>query len=180
MDDDETESLSTTTVSTQDKRELQPSVVEAVLSPSFTRKSQVSEAQQRCLDLQTQQHEAEMELLVIKKNNTIIEHKRKMEVPDAEFEYWETMKKSIKNTQEQQPRRNTLTSVIKIHSEYIIYCIYCVIKLNNYSYVVWNVALSALGEQHFPKSVHQHEYHSLPPRHPENVLVHPKGHFGFL
>ena len=96
MDDDETESLATTTVSTQDKRELQPSVVEAVLSPSFTRKSQISEAQQRCLDLQTQRHEAEMELLVIKENNTIIEHKRKMELLDAEFEYWETMKKSIK------------------------------------------------------------------------------------
>ena len=30
-----------------------------------------------------------------------------MEVLDAEFEYWETMKKSIKNTQEQQPRPNT-------------------------------------------------------------------------
>ena len=98
MDDDETESLVTTTVSTQDKRELQPSVVEAALSPSFTRKSQISEAQQRCLDLQTQQHEAEMELLVIKENNTIIEHKRKMEVLDAKFEYWETMKKSIKHT----------------------------------------------------------------------------------
>ena len=48
-----------------------------------------------------------MGLLVIKKNNTIIEHKRKMEVLDAEFEYWETMKKSIKDTQEQQPRPNT-------------------------------------------------------------------------
>ena len=46
--------MATTTVSTQDKRELQPSVVEAALSPSFTRKSQISEAQQRCLDLQTE------------------------------------------------------------------------------------------------------------------------------
>ena len=63
MDDDKTESLATTTVSTQEKRELQPSVVETVLSSSFTRKSQISETQQRCLDLQTQQHEAEMELL---------------------------------------------------------------------------------------------------------------------
>ena len=44
MDDDETQSLATTTVSTQDKRELQPSVVEAALSSSFTRKSQISEA----------------------------------------------------------------------------------------------------------------------------------------
>ena len=32
-----------------------------------------------------------------------------MEVLDAEFEYWETIKKSIKNTQEQQPRPNTCT-----------------------------------------------------------------------
>ena len=35
----------------------------------------------------TQQHEAEIELLVIKKINTIIQHKRKMEVLDAEPEY---------------------------------------------------------------------------------------------
>ena len=32
MDDDETESLATTTVSTQNKRELQPSVVEALIA----------------------------------------------------------------------------------------------------------------------------------------------------
>ena len=87
MGDDETKSLATTAVSTQDKHELLPSVVEAALSSSFTRKSQISEAQQRCLDLQTQQSQAEMELLVIKKNNTIIEHKSKMELLDAEFEF---------------------------------------------------------------------------------------------
>ena len=89
---------------------MQPSVLEAALSSSFTcSKSQVSQAQQRRLDLQTQQHKAEMGLLVITKNNTIIEHKRKMEVLDAELEYWETMKKSIENTQEQQSRPNTRT-----------------------------------------------------------------------
>ena len=43
-----------------------------------------------------------------------------------------------------------------------------------------NDVLLALDRQHFPKSVHQSEYHSLPPRHPANVLVHPKGHFAFL
>lgn len=104
---DETESLATTTVSKPNERELQAAVVEAALSSSFIRKSQISEAQARCLDLQTQQHEAEMELLVIKKNNTIIQHKRKMEVLDAELEYWETMNKSITNTQAQHSRPNT-------------------------------------------------------------------------
>ena len=44
--------------------------------------------------MQTQQHEAEMELLVLRKNNVIIAHKRKMEVLDAELlQYWDKMKK---------------------------------------------------------------------------------------
>jgi hypothetical protein len=85
---------------------MQPSVVVAALSLSFTRKSEISDAQARCLDLQTQQHESEMELLVIKKNNTIIQHKRKMEVLDAELEYWGTMNKSI-NTHKNNTRVET-------------------------------------------------------------------------
>ena len=96
IEDDETQSLETTTDSPSNKSEIQPSVVEAALSSSCTKKSQISEAQARCLYLQTQQHEAEM---IIMKENTIIEHKKKMEVLDAELTYWETMMKSIKNTQ---------------------------------------------------------------------------------
>ena len=105
-DDDEIDSVARTTL-TPKQHELPPSVVEAALTPSFTRKSQISAAQARCLDMQTKQHEAEMELLDIKKNNIIIEHKRKMEVLDAERQYWDAMKKSMKTTQEQQPRPNT-------------------------------------------------------------------------
>ncbi|CAB3980092.1 Hypothetical predicted protein [Paramuricea clavata] len=55
IDADEDESLVLTTVSTPNEREFQPSVVEAALSSSLTRKSQISDAQPRCLDLQTQQ-----------------------------------------------------------------------------------------------------------------------------
>ena len=105
-DDDEIDSVATTTF-TPNQHQLPSSVVEAALTPSFTRKSQISAAQARCLDMQTKQHEAEMELLDIKKNNIIIEHKRKMEVLDAERQYWDAMKKSMKTTQEQQPRPNT-------------------------------------------------------------------------
>ena len=96
-DDDEIDSVATTTFSPN-----QSSVVEAALTPSFTTKSPISAAQARCLDMQTKQHEVEMELLDIKKNN-IIEHKRKIEVLDEERQYWDAMKKSMKTTQEQQP-----------------------------------------------------------------------------
>ena len=101
-DDDEIDSVATTTFSPN-----QSSVVEAALTPSFTTKSPISAAQARCLDMQTKQHEVELELLDIKKNNIIIEHKRKMELLDAERQYWDAMKKSMKTTQEQQPRPNT-------------------------------------------------------------------------
>jgi hypothetical protein len=41
-----------------------------------------------------------MELLhIVKKLNLIITHKRKMEVLDAELQYWDKMKKTIKTTQ---------------------------------------------------------------------------------
>ena len=46
-----------------------------------------------------------MELLDIKKNNIIIEHKRKVEVLDAERQYWDAMK--MQTTHEKQPSPNT-------------------------------------------------------------------------
>ena len=60
--DDEIDSVTTTTF-TPNEHELPSSVVEAALTPSFTRKSQLSATQARCLDMQTKQHEAEMEFL---------------------------------------------------------------------------------------------------------------------
>jgi hypothetical protein len=65
-DDDETDLDATTTGSktAPNENELPPSVVDAALAPSLTKTSQMSAAQARCLDMQTQQHEAEMELLV--------------------------------------------------------------------------------------------------------------------
>ena len=56
--------------------------------------------------MQTKQHEAEMELLEIKKSNLLNEHKREMEVLDVELEYWKNMTKAMRTTQEQQPRPN--------------------------------------------------------------------------
>ena len=56
--------------------------------------------QERWLDMQTQQYKASMELLEIRKRNILSEHKRKMEVFDAEFQYWESMKKRIKQESE--------------------------------------------------------------------------------
>ena len=79
-------------------------VAEAVQAPSFTKKSPISAAQARCLDMQAKQHEAEMEFLEIKKNMKIEKHKRKMEVLDAEFEYWNEMKKNIKSPENAKPR----------------------------------------------------------------------------
>lgn len=59
------------------------------------------------LEMQTTQHGAEMEILAIQKSNRLSEHKRKLEVLDAEFEYWNSMKMVTKNTQENLPRPNT-------------------------------------------------------------------------
>ena len=72
-----------------------------------------SAAQVCCLEMQAKQHEVEMETLDIKKSNCIIQHKRKMEVTNAEywytgiFEYWDRMTNSIKTTTQQQSRPNT-------------------------------------------------------------------------
>jgi hypothetical protein len=109
-DDDETdlEATTTGTKNAPDENELPPSVFgAAALTPSLTKTSQISAAQARCLDMQTQQHEAEMELLVLKKHNLIITHKRKMEVLDAELQYWDKMKKTIKSTQDELHKPNT-------------------------------------------------------------------------
>lgn len=67
----------------------------------------MSAAQTRCLDMQEKQHTLEMEILEIRKNNLSEEHKRKMEVLDAELEYWSSTKKSRVNTQEEPPKRIT-------------------------------------------------------------------------
>lgn len=88
-------------------QELPKSVVDTALTASFSKKPQMSAAQVRCLEIQAKQHEVEMEILDIKKSNLIIQHKRKMEVMNAEFEYWDSMTKSIKSTTEQQSRPNT-------------------------------------------------------------------------
>lgn len=83
----------------------QPStVVEAALSLPMTTKKPISAAQERCLSMQEQQHEAEMELLVIKKPQLITEHTRKLEVLDAELEYWNLMRKRVKPNEEEQQR----------------------------------------------------------------------------
>ena len=55
--------------------------------------------------MQQKQHEAEMQILDIKKSNISSEHKRIMEVIDAEFEYWERMNKAMKDTQGQPQKR---------------------------------------------------------------------------
>ena len=49
--------------------------------------------------MQTQQHEAETELMGIKKNNTIKQHKRKMEVLVAELEVLENNNQLANNLQ---------------------------------------------------------------------------------
>ena len=95
----------TTTI--QKQPQLSSPVVGAALSNSFSRKPQISAAQARCLDMQQKQHEAEMQILDIKKSNISSEHKRIMEVIDAEFEYWERMNKAMKDTQGQPQKLNT-------------------------------------------------------------------------
>ena len=49
-DDDDIDSVATTTF-TPNEHELPSSAVEAALTPSFTRKSQLSGAEARCLDM---------------------------------------------------------------------------------------------------------------------------------
>ena len=109
-DDEETnvQVPTTGTATSATENELPPSsVVDAALAPSFTNKSPISAAQTRCLAMQTKQHEAEMELLDLNKRNLIIAHKRKMEVLDAELQYWDMMKQSIQSTQEEVHKPNT-------------------------------------------------------------------------
>lgn len=79
--------------------------VDVALHPSFSKKPQMSAAQARCLDMQ--QHEAEIELLQITRSNLQMQHERKLEVFDAEFEYWDSIWKNTKSTQEQNSRPTT-------------------------------------------------------------------------
>ena len=81
--------------------------VDVALHPSFSKKPQMSAAQARFLDMQAKQHEAEMELLQIKRSNLQMQHKRKLEVLDAEFEYWDSIRKNTRSTQKQNSRPTT-------------------------------------------------------------------------
>ena len=81
---------------TQNQQQLPSAVVEAALTPSSTTKPNKSAAKARCVDMQTKLHEAEMELLEIKTSNLLNVNRRKMEVLDAELEYWKNMTKAIK------------------------------------------------------------------------------------
>lgn len=92
------------TTSTFTQHQKPSTVVEAALSLPMATKKPISAAQERCLSMQEQQHEAEMELLAIKKNQLLTEHKRKLEVLDAELEYWNSMRKSVKPNAEEQQR----------------------------------------------------------------------------
>ena len=105
-DDEESQVLeSTTTVN-----EYQPQtseVIEEALNVRSDRKSTtMSAAQTRCLDMQEKQHTLEMEILHLRKNNLIDEHQKKMEVLEAELQYWISTKKRTINTEE-PPKRMT-------------------------------------------------------------------------
>ena len=95
---------STTTVN-----EYQPQtseVIEEALNVRSDRKTTMSAAQTRCLDMQEKQHTLEMEILHLRKNNLIDEHQKKMEVLEAELQYWISTKKRTINTEE-PPKRMT-------------------------------------------------------------------------
>jgi hypothetical protein len=49
----------------------------------------------------------EMEILQVKKNNLVEEHQKRMEVLEAELQYWTSSKKNTANTEEELPKRIT-------------------------------------------------------------------------
>ena len=59
----------------------------------------MSAAQTRCLDIQEKQHKLEMEILHLRKNNLIDEHQKKIDVLEAELQYW-MPKKNVRLIQE--------------------------------------------------------------------------------
>ena len=71
------------------------------------KRSRISAAQTRCLDMQEKQHIMEMEILQLKKNNLVEEHQKRMEVLEAELQHWTSTKKRTANTQEEPPKRIT-------------------------------------------------------------------------
>ena len=82
-------------------------VIEEALNVRSDRKSTtMSAVQTRCLDIQEKQHKLEMEILHLRKNNLIDEHQKKMEVLEAELQYWMPNKKHTINTKE-PPKRIT-------------------------------------------------------------------------
>lgn len=60
------------------------------VSPPILR-SRISTAQARCLEMQSSQHDAEMEILKVKMHCMKEVHKRRMEVLDMEYSYWSEM-----------------------------------------------------------------------------------------
>ena len=71
------------------------------------KRSTISAVQTRCLDMQEKQHTMEMEILQVKKNNLVEEHQKRMEVLEAELQYWTSSKKNTANTEEELPKRIT-------------------------------------------------------------------------
>ena len=83
----EDENDSASVAASSEKPPKTSTIIDVVLSGAY-RKSAISTAQLKCLDMQQQQHEAEMAILELKKSCIVQEHKRKMEVLDAEYAYW--------------------------------------------------------------------------------------------
>ena len=75
-------------------------VTEEALNSRPHKKCKMSAAQKKCLDMQEQQHTMEMEILQLKRNNLVEEHHKKVEVLEAELQYWTSTKKRTADTKE--------------------------------------------------------------------------------
>ena len=100
-----------TTNSTKNSKSQTPEVVVEELNVRPCKRSKVSEAQTICLQMQEKHHTMEMEILQLKKNNLIEKHQKRMEVLEAELEYWTSVKKrsntSEANSQAEPTKRMT-------------------------------------------------------------------------
>ena len=102
------DSLAEDTTSCTKKSEPQtPEVIGEELNVRPYKRWKVSEAQSVSLQMQEKQHTMEMEILQLKKNNLIEEHETRMEVLEAELEYWTSTKKRTANSEEEPTKRFT-------------------------------------------------------------------------
>jgi hypothetical protein len=92
-EEDEESPVEESTTNTNEYQPQTSEVIEEALNARSHKRSTISAAQTRCLDMQEKQHTMEMEILQVKKNNLVEEHQKRMEVLEAELQYWTSSKK---------------------------------------------------------------------------------------